>query len=134
MSVDDMIVWLRNTAYHSVTRSLARLVILILPALMRADVVFNEVMYHPSSEKTAEEYVELHNTGVSPVDLDGWSIASGVSYTFRNVSIPPGGYLVVAANREAFSAKYPAVANVVAGWTGRLSNSRDSIVLQDDIG
>ncbi|MDP3069819.1 MAG: lamin tail domain-containing protein [Opitutaceae bacterium] len=108
--------------------------VLIFPALMRADIVINEIMYHPSSERISEEYIELHNTGTNPVSLDRWSIVRGVSYTFPNVTIAPGGYLVVAADRAVFSAKYPAVTNFVAGWTGRLSNSRDSIVLKDDRG
>jgi hypothetical protein len=106
----------------------------LLPALLRADVVISEIMYHPSSERTTEEYIELHNTGTSPVSLSGWSVSSGVSFTFPHVSIPAGGYLVVAANGPAFAAKYPAVSNVVAGWTGRLSNASDLIVLEDSRG
>ncbi|MDO8540573.1 MAG: lamin tail domain-containing protein [Opitutaceae bacterium] len=105
-----------------------------MPALLRADVVINEIMYHPSSEATTEEYVELHNTSASPVSLEGWKFTSGVSFTFPNVSLPAGGYLVVAADRAAFVAKYPAMVNFVAGWTGHLSNSANSIVLKDNRG
>jgi hypothetical protein len=97
-------------------------------------VVINEIMYHPSSERTTEEYIELHNTGSAPVSLDGWSFTSGVTYTFPNISIAAGAYLVVAADGAAFRAKYPTVTNVVAGWTGRLSNSANAIVLRDNRG
>ncbi|MEO6246653.1 MAG: lamin tail domain-containing protein [Opitutaceae bacterium] len=96
--------------------------------------MINEIMFHPSSETTTEEYIELHNTGATSVSLDGWSFTSGVSFTFPSVAIAAGGYLVVAADRAAFAAKYPAVTNVVAGWSGRLSNSADSIVLKDSRG
>ncbi|MBL9202998.1 MAG: lamin tail domain-containing protein [Opitutaceae bacterium] len=116
------------------TRYLTRLVILTFPVLMRADVVFNEIMYHPASERAEEEYVELHNTGASSVNLEGWSIVRGVSYTFPNVTIAPGGYLVVAADRTAFSRKYPTVTNFVAGWSGRLSNSGDTLILKEAAG
>jgi hypothetical protein len=115
-------------------RLLSILPVLLLPALLRADVVINEIMYHPSSERTTEEYIELHNTGVAAVNLGGWSFTSGVTFTFPNVSIAAGGYLVVAADRVAFAAKYPAVANVVAGWSGQLSNAADSIELRDNRG
>jgi hypothetical protein len=115
-------------------RFLRLFVALLLPTFLRAEVVINEIMYHPSSEKTTEEYIELHNTGTTAVTMDGWSFTSGVSFTFPNVSIPAGGYLVVAADRAAFAAKYPAVTNFVAGWTGRLSNSANSIVLKDNNG
>ena len=46
-------------------------------------------------------------------------------------SLPAGGYLVVAAHLSSFVTKYPAVPNVVGGWTGRLGNSYDSVELED---
>lgn len=96
--------------------------------------MINEIMFHPSSERTTEEYLELHNPGAISVSLEGWSFTSGVSFAFPNVSIPAGGYLVVAADGAAFAAKYPAVKNVVAGWKGRLSNSENRLVLKDNRG
>src|SRR5215211_1668902 len=84
-----------------------------LPSL-GADVVINEIMYHPSSEQTAEEYIELYNPGTNIVSLAGWRLSKGVALIFsNNVVLAPGGYLVVAANRAAFQAKYPNVTNVV---------------------
>jgi hypothetical protein len=94
-----------------------------------ASVVINEIMYHPSSEDIREEYIELHNTGAQTVDLTGWRFSRGVQFTFPSVSIPAGGYLVIAAHLPSFSAKYPAVTNVLGEWTGRLSNSRETIEL-----
>ena len=105
--------------------------LLALFTTARADVVINEIMYHPSSENPAEEYIELYNSGVAPVPLTGWQFTNGVTFTFPNVSIAAGGYLVVAANQAAFTAKYPGVANYVAGWTGQLSNSANRITLTD---
>src|ERR1044072_8419529 len=91
-------------------------------------------MYHPSSERTTEEYLELHNPGPDSVNLGGWTLSSAVSFTFPNLAIPAGGYLVVAADGAAFAAEYPAGTNFVAGWKGRLSASEDSIVLKDSRG
>ncbi len=56
------------------------------------------------------------------------------SFTFPSVTLDPGEHLVVAANQEAFSAAYPDVTNVVAGWEGRLSNSGETIEIQDPFG
>src|SRR4030095_9095189 len=107
---------------------------LISPAL-HADVVISEIMFHPSSEDSAEEYLELYNSGAVPANISGWRITSGVEFTFPPAtSIPAGGSLVVAANAAAFFAKYPAVTNFVAGWVGRLSNSSNKITLEDAIG
>lgn len=100
----------------------------------RADVVINEIMYHPASENAGEEFIELHNTGLTSVNLEGWRFTSGVAFTFPNLALPAGGYVVVVADAATFSAKYPRVKNFVAGWTGRLSNSSDAIVLRNNLG
>ncbi|MBC8378811.1 MAG: lamin tail domain-containing protein [Planctomycetes bacterium] len=98
------------------------------------DIVINEVMYHPSSELDAEEYIELYNNGNGPVNLAGWQFSEGVAYTFGNVTIESGQYLVVAADVSAFTAKYPAVSNVVGGWIGKLSNNSEDIELLNNLG
>ncbi|MGZ8899958.1 MAG: lamin tail domain-containing protein, partial [Limisphaerales bacterium] len=97
-------------------------------------VVINEIMYHPASENPLEEYIELHNRGTAAVNLNGWKFTDGVNFTFPNVTIPAGGYLVVAANRAAFLNKYPDVSNGVGNWIGSLSNSREDIDLDDAAG
>src|SRR5262249_39583100 len=81
------------------------------------NVIINEVMYHPASENLLASYVELYNRGTSPVNLSGWRFVTGLQFAFpTNTLIGPGGYLVVAADRSAFTNKYPGVPNLVAGW------------------
>src|SRR2546430_7271658 len=64
-----------------------------------ADVVINEIMYHPNSTNVLEEWIELHNTGATNVNLSGWRTTKGVAFTFpTNTALPPGGYLVLAAD------------------------------------
>ncbi|MCA9215621.1 MAG: lamin tail domain-containing protein, partial [Planctomycetales bacterium] len=72
-------------------------------------VVISELMYHPSSEIDAEEFIELRNNGAAAVDVTGWQFNKGVDFVFPAASIPAVGYLVVAADLAAFSAKYPGV-------------------------
>ncbi len=103
-------------------------------------VAISEIMYHlPMSdmldpERTDEEFIELFNRGLEPVNLNGWRISAGIDFTFPEVAIEPNDYLVVAANTAAFSAKHDRVTNVVGDWQGRLSNSSESIELVDDRG
>jgi hypothetical protein len=97
-------------------------------------VIISEIMYHPSSENVLEEYIELLNKGATAVNVTGWKLVSGVQFTFPNATIPPAGYLVVAANVAAFTAKYPGVTNVVGNWTGILNNSGEDIDLDDASG
>src|SRR6476646_3515292 len=102
--------------------------------LLAADVVISEIMFHPSSSDDGQEYVELFNRGDAAANLTGWKIDKGVDFTFGASTLNPGSYLVVAANLAKFAAKYPAVSNVVGGWTDSLSNSGEQIELIDNLG
>jgi hypothetical protein len=102
--------------------------------LVESAVVINEIMFHPSSEREDEEYIELFNTGTVPINLTGWRLRGGVSFTFGNITLAPGGFLVVAANAAQFSAKYPSVANVIGDWRGVLSNTGEEIELENAAG
>jgi hypothetical protein len=103
-------------------------------AVFADKIVINEIFFHPSTERIDQEWFELHNVDTVSVNLTGWRITQGVDFTFPNVSIPAGGYLVVAANVEAFQAKYPGVTNVVGGWLGQLSNTDEDIQLETATG
>jgi hypothetical protein len=82
-----------------------------------AGVMIDEVMYHPATDNLLESYVELYNSGTVPVDLSGWKLTKGIQFTFpTNIILAPGAYLVVAADRAAFTNKYPNVTNYLAGW------------------
>lgn len=99
-----------------------------------SDVVINEIMYNSATAETADEYVELYNKGSTPVNLSGWTLKKGVDYAFGNQTLNAGAYLVVSANLTRFAQKYPGVSNVVGPWTGHLSNSADSIELDNTLG
>src|SRR5262245_12538159 len=83
-----------------------------------ANVIINEIMYHPSSGNPRESYIELYNTGTVAANLSGWRFTKGLQFTFpTNSSLAPGAYVVLAADRSAFTNKYPGVNNFVAGWS-----------------
>ncbi len=107
-------------------------VCLLLVIGARAGVVVSEIMYHPSSENSAEEYVELFNTGSVAEAIGDWRLSGGVDFTIpAGVSIPAGGRIVVVADSAAFGLKYPAVANFFGDWSGQLSNSGEAVTLRD---
>ena len=100
-------------------------------------IVINEIMYHPSSENDADEWIELFNAGGLSVSMDGWAVEGGSDFDFAaGTQISPGGYLIVAANRAQFLANNPTVnpASVVGGWTGNLSNRYEEIRLENSFG
>ena len=102
--------------------------------LPQARVVINEIMYHPSSESPADEFIELFNAGSRPVDLTGWSFGAGLSFRFPAWTLERNAYLVVAADVAAFINRYPGVTNVIGGWEGTLSNNGEEIEIQDAVG
>ncbi len=115
----------------------AVLALFLASSPVRSQVIINEIMYHPPPaipEAPGKEWIELYNAGTNAVDLTGWRLTKGVSFTFTNLTIPVGGYLVVAADQAVFATNYPGVTNVVGNWTGKLRNSGDTIELHDATG
>jgi hypothetical protein len=99
-------------------------------ATFAGKVMINEIMFNPLGGLPAEEWLELRNVSTSPVNLAGWRFTRGVRFTLPNISLPPNGYLVVAADVAAFLAKFPEVTSVVGGWSGSLANSDETIELE----
>ncbi len=100
--------------------------------------VINEVLYHPAIGY--DEFVEIYNLSGTNVTLydalfptNSWKL-SGLNYTFsNNVSVPPGGYLlVVPIDPASFRTKYaiaPAV-QIVGPFPGVLQDSGERLRLE----
>ena len=100
--------------------------------LLIDDIVINEIMYHPISGQTADEFVELYNRGVQRVSLDGWAFSDGIDFAFsKQATIPAGGYLVVAKNQTNLLARYPDLnpANLVGDFSGTLAGQGERLRL-----
>ncbi len=101
---------------------------------LRADsvVVFNEIMYHPSTNETAMEWVELYNQMAVDVDLSGWSLTGGVDFKFgEGTVIPGGGYLIIASSPVDLMIA-TGLTNVLGPFAGRLSNSGETLELRNN--
>ncbi len=110
--------------------------VLLASTSLRADtaMVFNEVMYHPTVNEPALEWLEFHNQLAVDLDVSGWSVAGGISYTFPNGSIIRGrGYLVLAVNPGAL-ASATGLPNIFGPFAGRLDNSGDTLELRNNSG
>ena len=106
----------------------------VLPKAV-AQPVINEIMFHPAgdpAENPLREWVELYQPGPDAVDLSGWQLKRGITFTFPAGTImEPGTFLVVAADEETFRATHPRFEHpLVAGWMGRLSNADEAIELE----
>jgi hypothetical protein len=101
------------------------------PALRR-DIVINEIMYHPPSGTDDDQYIELFNRGTNVLNLGGWRLTDGISFTFApNTLLAPGGYLVVAKNAARLRTNYTGLtlANCVGDFGGTLSHQGERLAL-----
>lgn len=98
------------------------------------DVIINEIMYNPSTAGGQnDEFLELYNTTGANIDLEGWCFTEGITLCFTaGVEIPAGGYIVVSPSMEITQARYNLTTEVVAAYTGNLSNGGETLTLQDD--
>lgn len=78
--------------------AVAALLAVVLPAWAGPDsvVTFNEIFYHPPAPvlpatSAAPEWVELHNQMSIRVDLGGWTLRGGISYTFPEGTVMEPG-------------------------------------------
>ncbi|HYJ79263.1 MAG TPA: lamin tail domain-containing protein, partial [Longimicrobiaceae bacterium] len=104
------------------------------PPPATGDVVINEVMANPDAVLDASgEWFEVHNRGSTPVDLQGWVIASGsdAAHTIgSSVVIAAGGYAVFGRNGTVATNGGVAVNYVYASPTPNLGNGSDWLALR----
>jgi hypothetical protein len=99
-----------------------------------------EIMYHP--EDTGDpndpntEFIELKNIGTSAINLNLVRFTNGVEFTFPNMSLDAGQYVLVVKDQAAFEDKYDTTGlNIAAGeYIGSLSNGGEEIHLKDAVG
>jgi hypothetical protein len=120
-----------------------------LATVAGAQVFISEIMYHPVEKEAFDtngapvldlsddvhEFLELHNTGASPVNLTGWRLSGGIAFDFpAGASITGGGFLVIAKNPARLAAipQYGLSTNQILGpYSGQLGNEGDTIRLRD---
>jgi len=113
----------------------------LVPFLSRAEqVVFSEVMYHPTPGNY--EFIEVQNLTATPFDIAKWKLSGGVDFVFDdfNEGAPLDSFLkaferIVLCNTdpETFRNSYnlPSSIRVFGPWDGSLNNAGEKIHLRD---
>ncbi|MBN2843261.1 MAG: lamin tail domain-containing protein, partial [Sedimentisphaerales bacterium] len=90
----------------------------------------SELMYHPTDDGV--EFVELTNIGSEPISLYQLYFDQGITFTFPDIMINSGEYVVITDNISLFTQTYPDFTGILAGeFTGSLSNSGETLTLKD---
>ena len=95
-----------------------------------------ELMYDPAGGKDYE-FIELHNTGATVLDLSQVTISGGIQFAFATsgtLSLQPGAFVVVAKNPQTFKGRYGSAIPVVGPYTGSLNNDGDLLQIRAALG
>jgi hypothetical protein len=78
--------------------------LLLTGAAVISEFMADNVTTLPDGDGQFSDWIEIHNPGGSPIDLDGWYLtddqAVGIKWQFPAVTIDPGEYLVVFASDQ----------------------------------
>ncbi len=102
------------------------------------DIIFSEINYNSDGDADAGDWVELHNTSDESIDISGWvfkdSDDSHIFEVHEGIVLNAGAYLVLFANQEKFSSRFPDVNNIAGPFGFGLSGNGEVIRLYDNNG
>ncbi|MBE0534372.1 MAG: lamin tail domain-containing protein [Phycisphaerae bacterium] len=96
---------------------------------LMANLRVTELMYNPLAGSSFE-FIELQNIGDEYLDLAGVRLDEGITFTFPEITLAGGTYVVVVNDVVAFEERYGSGINVAGEFSGNLSNSGENIVLR----
>ena len=107
----------------------------------------SEILYAPTAPTAGElasistlsasdfEFVELINTGPSPLDISGAHFVAGITFTFPAPTVlNSGDHILVVANQAAFELRHGAGLNVAGEYIGKLDNDGEQLQILDAVG
>lgn len=120
---------LRNQRWRFLVLSVSSLLIVPSPKagsplLGSTTILINEVLVNAAgSTEAAKEWVELKNVSGASQTLNDWSIGDKDSCdNFPEVTIPAGGFLILAGDRAQFLQDHPGFQGAVIGLNGAVGN------------
>jgi hypothetical protein len=111
----------------------------------RSPLRITELNYNPGELTPAEqaagftdhndfEYIEIRNTGAAAVNLNKAAFTLGITFTFGDIDLQPGEYVVAVQNPAAFEFRYGTGINVAGQYAGKLDSAGERIRLVDGVG
>lgn len=94
-----------------------------------------EIMYHPQDMGNPDdpdtEFIELKNIKSQNINLNLVSFDKGIDFTFPDIELPAGGYILVVKDISDFEARYGQGFNIAGRYAGSLDNGGERIRLLD---
>ncbi len=110
---------------------------LLFPFVCSASFEITEVMYNPVGTDTKQEWIEVRNSGESPVDISDYFVQmNGLTSTYHSFTpeyggmVGPGEYAVIVQDIQTFRTAYPAVtATVIDSTWSDLTNTTGKVIV-----
>lgn len=97
-----------------------------------APLVISEIFYNDPLADDIIEFVEITNTGEAALNLENYTMSSGVTLTFPAYMLDGGSRVVIAANSAEMMSRFGIE---TIQWTdGGLSNSGETLAISDPMG
>jgi lamin tail-like protein len=110
--------------------------ILAMPQLALAQAVITEIMYDPPGTDSGHEWIEVYNTGATPIALTTWKLYEGgakhnIISSSGGKSLAPGSYAVIAESAAKFQSDYPDFSGQLFHSAFSLDNAGATLELYD---
>jgi hypothetical protein len=77
------------------------------------------------------QFLEIVNVGSQSVNLMSATLSGGVTFTFGNTVLAPGGRTIVVENAAAFAIRYGNAITSAGEWSGALAHGGETLTLSD---
>ena len=88
-----------------------------------------EVMFNPPGG-SSYEYIELKNTGETPINLAGVRFTEGVQFVFPEIILAAGENILVVESLPDFESRYGDQLHVAGEYSGKLDNGGERLILE----
>jgi hypothetical protein len=107
-----------------------------IPALRITEIMYNPPPPPVGNTNDADnfEFIELQNTGATPINLQGAKLGGGIEFTFPSLTLTGGQFVVVAKHLAAFQSRYGTAPLVAGSFTNNLANGGDHVTLNGPLG
>ncbi len=95
------------------------------------DLVISEILYNNPGNDSLE-FLEIYNHGSVTAELGGMTFIQGITYTFDELSVAPGGTALIAADTAAANSFFGVSFDGQFG--GALSNGGEDLILVNTVG
>lgn len=107
----------------------------LLPIILSAEVLINEIMYDLPGADAGREWIEVFNSGIESIDLEGWNLETSANHRplvliSGSFVLPSGGYALVVQNFEEFSKDHPGFSGTVFRSAFSLKNNFGEVFLK----